>query len=475
MSSFKTFKPVQAARPFGVLLLGAAVLFLAPTRVRAEAGGLVWGASIGLLGPDRPGMADGEAGPKGNRTGEATGETGWRSGAATPGESQGDASSGDGSGDASSGDGSGNASTAGAGDESGARGDDSAPGGGASEGTSEGSNGGTDDGTLGGVKGDSGDTTGEPVRGRDKPGRSGATSPGDARATPAAKPAANTGDDKGIVEFQPATDEEAAAAIAEARKKAAEVEKKLDIKLAEFETDHFIVFTNWDKREFPFLRTNLEAAYTCVSRQFGISRKKNVFVGKLPIYMIVKLDDFMRFADEIDSFNASRSVLGYYQGDETGSGHMAMWKPTAGGANNTARAEREWAYVLTHEFTHAFVARYRTNRQIPRWMNEGLAEVIAMGQFPDPDRTMMARTAPRRYDDLTFLFDDRNMPSGEYYPVMMSLVQTLLAEDRRKFLKMFNAIKDGSTPEDALQEFYHTDYDGLVAAWRRYAPMMGLR
>ena len=60
-------------------------------------------------------------------------------------------------------------------------------------------------------------------------------------------------------------------------------------------------------------------------------------------------------------------------------GHMAMWKPEV--KSDIHSAEVQWAYVLVHEFTHAFVARYRTNARIPRWLNEGIAEVIASIQY----------------------------------------------------------------------------------------------
>ncbi|MGH7180180.1 MAG: hypothetical protein ACREJC_22570, partial [Tepidisphaeraceae bacterium] len=229
-----------------------------------------------------------------------------------------------------------------------------------------------------------------------------------------------------VHKYQKSTAEQDVRAIAAARRNADTVQSRLKVKFQEIQTDHFICFTDWDKREFDFLKSNLEAAYAAVSRQFEIPAKENVFVGKLPIYMFAQKSDFKRYAKEIDGFDAGDGVAGYYNDEGDGSGHMAMWKPQAGG--NMRQAELQWGYVLVHEFTHAFVARYRSNQGIPRWLNEGVAEVIANSQFPRANARQWARLMASKVDNHVMeLFDDDKMPSGEMYPVMMSMVQTLVA------------------------------------------------
>src|SRR2546423_941802 len=79
------------------------------------------------------------------------------------------------------------------------------------------------------------------------------------------------------------TPQQDAAAIARARKVSTDVQAELKLKLDEFQTAHFIVFTDWDPREADFLKTNLEGAYAAVAREFDISPRENVFVGKLPV------------------------------------------------------------------------------------------------------------------------------------------------------------------------------------------------
>lgn len=278
-----------------------------------------------------------------------------------------------------------------------------------------------------------------------------------------------SGDREKPLKFLPATKEQADAAIAAAKKRGAEVETAMDVKFGTIETPHFLIFTDWNKLEYDFLKTNVEAAYEAVSRQFEIPVKENVFIGKLPIYMFAKHEVFKKFAKSLDSFDASDGVAGYYQGNSLGFGHMAMWKPDIAAANGNVRAaERQWAYVLTHEFTHAFVARYRTNAFIPRWLNEGVAEVVAYQKFPRSYIYPLVRERAKQKGSIQDFFIDKGSLLAADYHVAQTVVETMIVGNPKTFLSYFNDIKDGMKPEDALRKNYKTDLPGLEAAWRKY-------
>jgi hypothetical protein len=271
------------------------------------------------------------------------------------------------------------------------------------------------------------------------------------------------------VKYLLSSPEQDADAIAKAQRVSTAVAQAMNMKFTELQTTHFIIFTDWDPREFNFLKSNIEGAYGAVSRQFDIPVKQNVFVGKLPVFMFAHQRDFMRYAQQFDDLPASPNLLGYYAGHGDGTGHMAMWKPKLQVDNVQGQsAEEQWAYTLTHEFTHAFVDRYKSNRRIPRWLNEGLAEVIAQTQFPQPNRRIQAREVMEADAPLALLFDDEYMPSGEYYPVMQTMVQMLIDQDRKGFLRFFDAIKDGEKPEAAMKRIFGVDYEGLEKAWKQY-------
>jgi hypothetical protein len=136
------------------------------------------------------------------------------------------------------------------------------------------------------------------------------------------------------------------------------------------------------------------------------------------------------------------------------------------GAATGRQIETAWAYVLTHEFTHAFVARYRSPRLIPTWLNEGIAEVIASSQFPVNVRPQ-AREYAQTHSSLGSLFDDAaGIQPAAMYPVMRTLTEVLLARDGKKFLQFFDEIKAGATGARALKDAYGWTFADLEAAWR---------
>jgi hypothetical protein len=278
-----------------------------------------------------------------------------------------------------------------------------------------------------------------------------------------------------VIAFQKSTPEEDKYAIDFAKTQAVTISNDLRIQFTTIDTPHFLLFTDWDPREYSFLQQSLEAAYSAVSRQFDIPDTQNVFVGRLPVYMLKNFDEFESITRELKvPIVPSKSLRGYfstYYGRRIkGVGEMVMWKPTAGNGVTLTAAEQQWAHTLEHEFTHAFIARYRTNQPIPRWLNEGMAEFISAKDFPNGGTPReWAHFLSGNGSDLSILFDDDRMPTGETYPVMMEMVELLVAKDRDSFLKYFDAIKDGTEPEQALKQFYGMSNADLLKAWHDYA------
>jgi hypothetical protein len=278
-----------------------------------------------------------------------------------------------------------------------------------------------------------------------------------------------------LVQFQKSTPEQDAAAMELAQNQAAVVSRDMNIPFVTLNTRHFLLFTDWDPREYSFLQQSLEAAYSAVSRQFDIPDDQNVFVGRLPVYMMANYDEFVKITHELKvPINLSQNLRGYYStyyGRRIkGVGEMVMWKPAAGGGVTLNVAEQQWAHTLEHEFTHAFIARYLTSQPIPRWLNEGLAEFISAKDFPNGGTPReWAHFLAGNGADLSTLFDDNRMPTGETYPVMMEMVELLVAKNRGMFLQYFDAIKHGTDPEQALKQYYGMSNADLLKAWHTYA------
>jgi hypothetical protein len=269
----------------------------------------------------------------------------------------------------------------------------------------------------------------------------------------------------GKSKYRKTTPGDAKASLASNREEAKAIAAEMHIKFAEVETDHFLVFTDWNPSSYGFITKNLEAANTCVSKQFEISPTENIFVGKLAVYMFETHDDFLKFAVSYDHLPPNPGIAGYYASRGTAKAHLAMSKPAFGQGHEQ---EVQWAYVLTHEFTHAFVARYRSPRHLPTWINEGIAEVVASGQFPRDVKPIAARVAADN-PSIAPLFDDRaGMQQGIMYPVMRTSTEVLILKDRKKFLAMFDELKAGASGAKALKDNYGMTFNDLEKMWRAY-------
>lgn len=271
-----------------------------------------------------------------------------------------------------------------------------------------------------------------------------------------------------LARFQPVSDEQAQRAMSEADEAAERAMDRLNVNARRLETDHFVVYTDWHPDDDEFLIDALERAYRLVAGEFGIPASENIFVGKLPVYMFDEHGTFMRYAKELDGHAEFReSVAGYYTSHSNGNGKLVMSKPRHVELYGAEAARAVWRRNLTHEFSHAFFARYRSNTFVPRWLNEGLAELIAEKVYPRPGALSTAQRIARNNKSISQIFDDRTLAGPEMYPVMMTLVQALYDEDAAKFVDYINRIKAGENAQKALRELYDVDYRGLEAAWRR--------
>lgn len=296
--------------------------------------------------------------------------------------------------------------------------------------------------------------------------------------TPTTQPAASDLPDPGPVEeepqqalakYLPATEEQHAAAMERAKRAAHESGQRLGVTFRVVETQHFLIFTDWPASDDGYLAETLEEAYRLVAREFDMAWEENIFVGKLPVYMFAHHATFMRYAREIDDQkNLRNAVAGYYRSRTDGLGKLIMSTPQQAQEMGLTMARKVWARTLTHEFAHAFVARYRSNAMIPRWLNEGLAEMISEQVHPRPEAIEEVRRIARRNISVSALFDDDHLPPAEMYPVMMSLVQALYRENPQAFVTLIDRIKAGEEAESVLQELYGVDYRGLERAWRQH-------
>ncbi len=226
------------------------------------------------------------------------------------------------------------------------------------------------------------------------------------------------------------------------------------------ETEHFLIWTDWETRHHQWLANWCETMYTALSQRFGVGQAESVFLAKCPVFCWRGEKQFKRFAREFDGYPAVDSI-GYTRSIER-NGHVHVVLVRQG--RSPADFDR-FACTLVHEGTHAFVHRLFTSRLIPHWINEGLADLVAeqvLGdQCPNGENARLLARQFVRYDwPITYLLGSVGPIEVHEYPLAHSVVAFLERLGTDRFARFIRHLKAGQSAGAALAK----EYDGLTLA-----------
>ncbi len=262
-----------------------------------------------------------------------------------------------------------------------------------------------------------------------------------------------------LIKFMPAAPEQVAAN----RQRALEIAETIRAfapRLRLLETPHFLIFTEWGRRDDKALADICEKMYRAMCRQFNIPAKQNIWAGKCPIYVFRKNDHYVRFTKALGKAEFA-AAAGFQYHQEDGFGYIVM---------NRAGTRRRFYEVLVHEATHAFIGRYLTNLPVPRWVNEGLAEYMAAMLVPGCQATKTykktSREAVKEQRDVGHIFHEVGLNRSDY-DIAQSLVRFLIARDRKAFIRFIRFLKEGKGQHEALKDAFNLTAPQLLDAWRQ--------
>lgn len=277
-------------------------------------------------------------------------------------------------------------------------------------------------------------------------------------APPPAEPVA----EDEVIRFEPVTPAQAEAGHARAVEMAEACRRTITENLHAIETEHFMIFSEWNRSNDRALRDISERMYAAMCRQFDIDPNDNIWVGKCPIFVFWEREHFQRFAAEVCGAPNMAGAGGF----QSQSGDGWCYIVTINRSNRT-----QFLSTLVHEASHAFLGRYISNRFVPSWLNEGIAEYMAATVVEGSGENRLyidsTRQALRDGGDIRYIFGPWRL-DPMYYGLAQSLVRYLIHRDREAFIEMIRLIKTGSTDDEALAEAYGLTKDELVRDWARY-------
>ncbi len=247
---------------------------------------------------------------------------------------------------------------------------------------------------------------------------------------------------------------------------AEEAKKSVTDKIHLVETDHFLIYSAWRKSNDDDLARICEKMYEAMCKKFDIPKGQNIWAGKLPIYVFWESSHYKKFVTEVDKAGLRSPKLlkaGGYNSQQGAFSYIVL---------NKAHSKTWFFNLLVHEASHAFLGRYISNRHVPTWANEGIAELMAAQLVPSGTSAKRygdaTRRAIRERIDVSRIFQDVPL-DGFWYGIAQSLVRYMIHRDRSGFIQFVKLYKQGKSEADALREAMGLTHEELLKAWYKSA------
>lgn len=264
--------------------------------------------------------------------------------------------------------------------------------------------------------------------------------------------------------------------IARQRQNGKKVNDKLGTKLKTYETEHFIIHSDFtNQSDMRTIQNWCEKLYERLSEVLDVKPGDRLWNGKGEIYLFYDRSDFVRFARTFDRFDQAKLSGGYFihKGRDC---HIVIPRCEYG---ERGKQRDTFLYTLLHEGSHAFLQLHGNMVEIKPWLHEGFAQYLQFrlpsGSEPDRQRylqkvkAILAKPGFMRFNELRAL-DQILGNDHEAYALSWSVVDFLITSDRtrKKFAQFIRLIKEGKDEDTAIMEAFNMTPAQLEQAWFRY-------
>lgn len=267
------------------------------------------------------------------------------------------------------------------------------------------------------------------------------------------------------------SDEERSQTIAEYKEFLQKVQASYQFPLRLFETKFFLVLSDIPPAQMAPYVASLDAMYSKLSSAFGVPKDKNIWLGKCLVLAFLNEESFHAFERTFMDNSDTDGAQGLHHSASDGRAIISCYR----GSNPSY-----FAVVLVHETAHGFLHRLRSTVHIPPWINEGIADWVA-GAIVTQSKAVIERQKEgvdrlRQTGSLGLnFFDERANLQPWQYGIASNLTNFMLQIDTGRYRAFILGIKEGFTPEEALNRAYGMTPAELIAQYGRSIGLNGIR
>ena len=264
------------------------------------------------------------------------------------------------------------------------------------------------------------------------------------------------------------TAEQRHAAAGEMKADAEAILSRAGLEIAPIETDHFLFYSDMPRPEGAKWTLRLEDLQRRLLAMYGCDDKADIFWGKAVVLAFGDQDRFQLVeADAFEQLVPSwMTGLCHFDGPKV---FVNCHRPAD---------DQAYAATLLRETVHGFMHRYKTAARLPAWANEGFADHVAatlLDKSPFYERRRRAALQFVRNGgnvnavlDLTYDHDSWLRPDSLGCCVGQLVIELMIRDNPRGFVKWVNAVKAGKDWQEAMKEDFGTSRRQLADTFTRY-------
>lgn len=227
-----------------------------------------------------------------------------------------------------------------------------------------------------------------------------------------------------------------------------------------YETKYFLFYTDMPANQVAPYLVKLDKMNELLGQSFGFKPGHNIWRGKAVVVAFLAKPAFLEFEQEFYQRAETGNAIGLCHSHGNGKVIVSCYR---GNDPNFFGA------VLVHETAHGYIHRYKSTVPIPTWINEGIADWIAMMVVPSSKevrfRQNEAATRLRQTHTFGGQFFNSERLDGWQYGSASAIIQLMLKASPEQFKLFFNGIKEGLTWQDSLQRAYGLTVEQLCQAY----------